>query len=57
MEAYGYLQNGEFALTHKEILFQLAKLEGEVRNSSRTSERNSKDNESIFMVLKELIEK
>lgn len=40
----------EFALTHKEILLQLAKLEKEVKG-------NSKDIENIFMVLKELIEK
>lgn len=40
----------EFALTHKEILVQLAKLEKEVKG-------NSKDIENIFMVLKELIEK
>lgn len=39
----------EFALTHKEILLQLAKLEKEVKG-------NSKDIENIFMVLKELIE-
>ena len=40
----------EFALTHKEILLQLAKLEKEVKG-------NSKDIENIFMVLKELLEK
>ena len=40
----------EYALTHKEILLQLAKLEKEVRG-------NTKDIENIFMVLKELIEK
>ena len=40
----------EYALTHKEILMQLAKLEKEVKG-------NSKDIENIFMVLKELIEK
>ena len=40
----------EYALTHKEILLQLGKLEKEVK-------RNSKDIENIFMVLKELIEK
>ena len=39
----------EYALTHKEILIQLAKLEKEVKG-------NSKDIENIFMVLKELIE-
>lgn len=40
----------EYALTHKEILIQLAKLEKEVKG-------NSKDIENIFLVLKELIEK
>ena len=40
----------EYALTHKEILLQLGKLEKEVKG-------NSKDIENIFMVLKELIEK
>ena len=40
----------EYALTHKEILLQLAKLEKEVKG-------NSKDIENIFTVLKELIEK
>ena len=40
----------EHALTHKEILVQLSKLEKEVKG-------NSKDIENIFMVLKELIEK
>ena len=40
----------EYALTHKEILFQLAKLEKEVKG-------NSKDIENIFMVMKELLEK
>lgn len=40
----------EYALTHKEILLQLAKLEKEVKG-------NSRDIDSIFMVLKELIEK
>ena len=40
----------EYALTHKEILLQLAKLEKEVKG-------NSKDIENIFMVLNELIEK
>jgi hypothetical protein len=40
----------EFALSHKEILLQLAKLEKEVKS-------NSKDIENIFMVLKELLEK
>ena len=40
----------EYALTHKEILLQLSKLEKEVKG-------NSRDIENIFMVLKELIEK
>lgn len=40
----------EYALTHKDILVQLAKLEKEVKG-------NSSDIENIFMVLKELIEK
>ncbi len=40
----------EYALTHKEILLKLAKLEKEVKG-------NSKDIENIFAVLKELIEK
>ncbi len=40
----------EYALTHKEILLQLAKLEKEVKG-------NNKDIENIFMVLKQLIEK
>ena len=40
----------EYALTHKEILLQLAKFEKEVKG-------NSKDIENIFIVLKELLEK
>lgn len=40
----------EYALTHKEILIQLSKMEKEVK-------RNSIDIENIFTVLKELIEK
>jgi len=40
----------EYALTHKDILLHLAKLEKEVKG-------NSKDIENIFMVLKQLIEK
>ncbi len=40
----------EFALTHKEILIQLNKLEKEVKG-------NTSDIENIFLVLKELIEK
>lgn len=47
----------EYALTHKEILMQLAKLEKEVSSNNRNTERNSKDIENIFMVLKELLEK
>ena len=40
----------EYALTHKEILLQLSKLEKEVKG-------NNKDIENIFMILKELLEK
>lgn len=40
----------EYALTHKEILLQLSRLEKEVKG-------NSRDIENIFVVLKELIEK
>jgi len=40
----------EYALTHKDILLQLAKLEKEVNG-------NNKDIENIFMVLKEILEK
>jgi len=40
----------QYALTHKEILLQLAKLEKEVKG-------NNRDIENIFAVLKELIEK
>lgn len=47
----------EFALTHKEILMQIAKLEKEVSSNNRNTERNSKDIENIFTVLKELIAK
>lgn len=47
----------EFALTHNEILMQLARLEKEVSNINRNTERNTKDIENIFTVLKELIEK
>ncbi len=39
----------EYALTHKEILLQLARLEKEVKG-------NSKDIENVFVILKELIE-
>jgi phage regulator Rha-like protein len=45
-----FVKMREYALTHKEILLQLAKLEKEVKG-------NSKDIENIFMVMKELIEK
>lgn len=45
-----FVKMREYALTHKEILMQLANLEKEVKG-------NSKDIENIFMVLKELIEK
>ncbi len=45
-----FVKMREYALTHKEILLQLAKMEKEVG-------RNSQDIENIFMVLKELIEK
>ncbi|MCX6322888.1 MAG: hypothetical protein NTZ41_01630 [Sphingobacteriales bacterium] len=47
----------EFALTHKEIFMQLAKLEKEVSSNNRNTERNSNDIENIFMVLKELLTK
>jgi hypothetical protein len=47
----------EFALTHKDILMQLARLEKEVNSTSRNTERNAKDIENIFLVLRELIEK
>lgn len=40
----------EYALTHKDILLQLGKLEKEVKG-------NTKDIENIFAVLKELLEK
>ena len=46
-----------FALTHKEILMQLAKLEKEISINNKNTERNSRDIENIFMVHKELIEK
>ncbi len=45
-----FVKMREYALTHKEILVQLAKMEKEVKS-------NSKDIENIFAVLKELIEK
>lgn len=40
----------EFALTHKEILMQLARLEKEVSRNSRNTEKNSQDIKNIFMV-------
>ncbi len=40
----------EYAITHKEILLQLSKLDKEIKG-------NSRDIENIFIVLKELIEK
>ena len=45
-----FVKMREFALTHKEILLQLAKLESEVKGSSQ-------DIKNIFIVIKELIEK
>lgn len=45
-----FVKMREYALTHKEILIQLARLEKEVTG-------NSQDIENIFTVLKELIEK
>lgn len=45
-----FVKMREYALTHKEILLQLVKLEKEVKG-------NSQDIENIFMVVKELIEK
>jgi hypothetical protein len=47
----------EYALTHKEILMQLVKLEKEVNTTNRNTEKNTEDIENIFMVLKELIAK
>ena len=47
----------EYALTHKDILMQLAKLEREVSKIGRNSEVNSKDIVNIFVVLKELLDK
>jgi hypothetical protein len=52
-----FVKMREYALTHKEILMQLAKLEKEVSSNNKNTERNSKDIENIFMVLKELLEK
>ena len=45
-----FIKMREFALTNKEILLQLAKLEKEVKG-------NNNDIENIFIVLKELIDK
>jgi ORF6N domain len=52
-----FVKMREYALTHKEIFMQLAKLEKEVSSNKRDTEKNSKDIENIFVVLKELIEK
>ena len=52
-----FVKMREYALTHKEILLKLAKLEKEVSSNNKSAERNSKDIENIFIVLKELIEK
>ena len=52
-----FVKMREYALTHKEILMQLAKLEKDLSNNNRNTEKNSKDIENIFMVLKELLEK
>ncbi len=45
-----FVKMREYALTHKDILLQLAKMEKEVKS-------NNTDIETIFTVLKELIEK
>jgi hypothetical protein len=47
----------EYALTNKDILMKLAQLEKEVNINNRNTERNSRDIENIFAVLKELIAK
>jgi phage regulator Rha-like protein len=52
-----FVKMREYALTHKEILLQLAKLEKEVSSNYKNTERNSQDIETIFTVLKELITK
>jgi len=52
-----FVKMREYALTHKEVLMQLAKLEKEVSSNNMNTERNAKDIENIFMVLKELLEK
>ena len=45
-----FTRKREYALTHKEILVKLLKLEKEVSG-------NSKDIENIFIVMKELLER
>jgi phage regulator Rha-like protein len=45
-----FVKMREYALTHKEILLHMSRLEKEIKG-------NSKDIENIFMVMKELIEK
>jgi hypothetical protein len=52
-----FVKMREYALTHKDIFMQLAKLEKEVSSNNRNTEKNNKDIEIIFTVLKELIEK
>ncbi len=52
-----FVKMREYALSHKEIFIQLAKLEKEVSSNSRNTEKNNRDVENIFIVLKELIEK
>jgi hypothetical protein len=52
-----FVKMREYALTHKDILMQLAKLEKEVSVNNKNTDKNSRDIENIFMVLKELIEK
>ena len=52
-----FVKMREFAMSHKEILLQLSKLEKEVSSNKRNTEKNSQDIENIFLVLKELIEK
>jgi len=47
----------EYALTHKDIFMQLTKLEKEVSSNNKNTEKNNKDIENNFAVLKELIEK
>ena len=47
----------QFALTHKDVLAQLARLEKDVMTNARNTEKNTSDIENIFIVLKELIEK